>query len=507
MSQDDKVRYDLFDRRVEAARQRLELLKQCVSAPSPENSQRAEETIKELADILEALHMDGEELHWQNEALMATRPATETEDSLQQRTAQLNALRQMGLELVAQLDLDVLLRSIISRAIGLLGGISGDLHFYHSERDVLERYVTCNGHLSSEGAALKRGEGLAGKILETGQPLTVDDYQQWEGRAAAYIISPVRSVVGVPVYWGNPQDASHRELLGVLDVWTIAPGRFSQPDVEMLEMFAAHAAVAIKNAQLYEAARRELKERERAEEILRQYTIELEAHNKELDAFAHTVAHDLRNPLGLIIGFAGEVERSYAAMSDEEIKRTLRTIVQSARRMDNIIDELLLLAGVRKTHVETRPLDIASIVAEAWQRLADLVQASHAELITPETWPVALGYAPWVEEVWVNYLSNALKYGGRPPRIELGAAAQADGQIRFWVRDNGGGLTPTEQARLFAPFERLDQVRAQGHGLGLSIVKRIVEKLGGQVSVESQVGQGSVFSFTLPGADQRATAT
>ena len=95
-------------------------------------------------------------------------------------------------------------------------------------------------------------------------------------------------------------------------------------------------------------------------------------------------------------------------------------------------------------------------------------------------------------------MSNALKYGGQPPRVELGATEQEDGTVRFWVRDNGHGLTPEEQARLFTPFTRLDQVSAKGHGLGLSIVRRIVEKMGGQVGVESQVGQGSTFVFTLP---------
>ena len=131
-------------------------------------------------------------------------------------------------------------------------------------------------------------------------------------------------------------------------------------------------------------------------------------------------------------------------------------------------------------------------------RLAHMIEEHQTEIILPGTWPVALGYDPWVEEVWVNYLSNAIKYGGQPPHVELGATAQADGMVRFWVRDNGSGLTPEEQARLFTPFTRLDQVRAKGHGLGLSIVWRIVEKLGGQVGVESEIGRGSVFTFTLP---------
>ena len=109
-----------------------------------------------------------------------------------------------------------------------------------------------------------------------------------------------------------------------------------------------------------------------------------------------------------------------------------------------------------------------------------------------------MGYGPWVEEVWTNDISNAIHYGGQPPRVELGATVEGENRVRFWVRDNGPGLTPKEQARLFMPFERLNQAQIKGHGLGLSIVRRIVEKLGGQVGVHSVPGEGSTFSFTLP---------
>jgi two-component system sensor histidine kinase/response regulator len=215
--------------------------------------------------------------------------------------------------------------------------------------------------------------------------------------------------------------------------------------------------------------------RKRAEEELRQSNAELQARNQELDAFAHTVAHDLKNP------------------------------------MDSIIQDLLLLSQVRQSEVQTQPLDMDSIVQEACQRLAQMSADYEAEITRPAAseWPVALGYGPWIEEVWVNYISNAIKYRSSlavPPRVELGAdpPSQAGGtkgeMVRFWMRDNGPGIAPEAQTRLFAMFERLGQVRLTGHGLGLSIVKRIVEKLGGQVGVESQVGQGSTFYFTLPAA-------
>jgi two-component system sensor histidine kinase/response regulator len=148
-----------------------------------------------------------------------------------------------------------------------------------------------------------------------------------------------------------------------------------------------------------------------------------------------------------------------------------------------------------------------SIVAEAQRRLVPLIEERQAEIVLPaeSEWPVALGYAPWIEEVWVNYLSNAIKYGGGPPRVELGAEIQPDGMARFWVRDNGAGLVPEDQARLFTPFTRLDQAHVKGYGLGLSIVRRIVEKLDGQVGITSQAGHGSIFSFTLPAESSRAT--
>jgi signal transduction histidine kinase len=239
---------------------------------------------------------------------------------------------------------------------------------------------------------------------------------------------------------------------------------------------------------------------------MREYAAALETRNRELDAFAHTVAHDLKAPLGAISGFA-DLLRSQQNMPAEDVKLCARSIASSARKMSNVIDELLLLAEVRASGVEMQPLDMARIVDAARKRLGPMIGRFRAEVALPDNWPVALGYGPWIEQVWVNYLSNAIKYGGEPPRVELGADASGDaglsqGRVRFWVRDNGPGLGEEEIGRLFVPFTRLDQARAQGHGLGLSIVRRIVEKLGGGVGVESEPGEGSLFYFALPLANR-----
>lgn len=223
---------------------------------------------------------------------------------------------------------------------------------------------------------------------------------------------------------------------------------------------------------------------------------ELRTSNEELDAFARTVAHDLIHPIGVILGY-GEV-LTMGLLPPEMQQNSIHIIIQTAHKMSNIVNELLLLAGVRKNKVVPQPLEMAEIVAVARERLTELVEKYQAQIDVPSEWPVAVGYAPWIEEVWVNYLSNGMKYGGRPPRLQLGASVQADNMVQFWVQDNGFGLTPEEQAQLYMPFTRLTELKVDGHGLGLSIVERIISKLGGQVGVESKIGQGSKFSFWLP---------
>ena len=130
-------------------------------------------------------------------------------------------------------------------------------------------------------------------------------------------------------------------------------------------------------------------------------------------------------------------------------------------------------------------------------RLYYMFETYQPNLVLPPSFPLVWGHYTWVEEVWVNYISNAIKYGGEPPHIELGSTPQGE-MICFWVKDNGNGIEPANIADLFVPFQRFDTHKARGHGLGLSIVQRIVEKLGGEVGVESEIGKGSRFWFTLP---------
>ena len=220
----------------------------------------------------------------------------------------------------------------------------------------------------------------------------------------------------------------------------------------------------------------------------------------ELDAFAHTVAHDLKNPLSVISGFTELLLMPQIELSEEEKLNVLSKIVIGSERMSRIIDALLMLANVRKaTDLQMEPVDMRLVIPEVMARLEVLIVEHDPEFIMPESWPMGMGYAPWVEEVWANYASNAIKYGGHPARIEFGADELKEGMIRYWIKDNGKGMTAEERAKLFTPFTRLASAKTlEGHGLGLSIVQRIAQKMGGEVGVESTLGEGSLFYFTLP---------
>jgi len=160
-----------------------------------------------------------------------------------------HALRKMRLELTSQSDLDALLRTVVRHTVDLLQGTSGGLYLYRSAQDLLERITDAGAGIAAVGGTLRRGEGLAGRIWELGTALTVDDYRVWEGRVPGYEGLPVVSAVGVPIRWGD-------EFLGVVSVASNERAAFTPADAELLRLAASQIAVAIRNARLYEQARR-----------------------------------------------------------------------------------------------------------------------------------------------------------------------------------------------------------------------------------------------------------
>jgi signal transduction histidine kinase len=246
---------------------------------------------------------------------------------------------------------------------------------------------------------------------------------------------------------------------------------------------ASHAAVTTENARQYQ-------------ELVRAND-QLEASNEALESFAHTVAHDLKGPLATIIGSAEFLKLADKNWPVDDLRELTTIIAESSQKMLDIINGLLLLASVGQQNAEITPVEMSVAFSNALSRLEDMIEKYQAEVVVVSELPPVWGYGPWVEQVWTNLLSNAVKYGGQPPSVQVGTTEMDDGSTRYWVKDNGKGLTEEQQARLFKPFTRLHEKSVSGHGLGLSIARQIVDRLGGEISVESEPGTGCVFYFTL----------
>lgn len=228
--------------------------------------------------------------------------------------------------------------------------------------------------------------------------------------------------------------------------------------------------------------------------------MELRRLNAELAAYDHSVSHDLKGPISLVCETAQFLLDRFQMLPTAEVADWLEVIVYSGYQASSIVESLLLLA--RPGDIPTRVLDMYAIVTAAARGSADLIKTSAATLDVVGDLPPALGHPDLVQRAWENYITNGIKYGGHPPRLRLGGEPRPGGMVRFWMQDNGKGIPPDRQSQLFAPFMRLETGEIKGHGIGLYLVKRIVERLGGQAGVESEgvPGQGSTFYFTLPAA-------
>ena len=240
--------------------------------------------------------------------------------------------------------------------------------------------------------------------------------------------------------------------------------------------------------------------RKQSDIALADYAAELEQRNQELDAYGHTVAHDLKSPLNLILGYADML----STFSPEELAADgvngLQKIVTSATHMAEMIDQLLLLASTRNATETTKVIEIDPLVTMALARFEyDLLERGIAVEVGT-TFPKAVGHAPWVVEIFANLIGNAIKYMGNHnefPSIRIMGRRMGD-YARFEVHDTGVGIEEKDQERLFHMFSRMHPNLAEGTGLGLSIVHRMVLQQNGQVGVESTPNIGSTFWFTLP---------
>lgn len=228
---------------------------------------------------------------------------------------------------------------------------------------------------------------------------------------------------------------------------------------------------------------------------------ELEASNKSLEGFTSTATHDLRSPLGVIGGYAGLLEKNYAHHLDEKGQRYLSVISATTRSMAKLIDDLLAFSRLGHSEISKTPVNMRQLVPKIVNELLQLDTGGKQPVIELGDLPPASADAALLRQVWVNLLSNALKYSrhAENPLIQVSGRV-ADGETVYSIRDNGAGFDMAHYDKLFNMFQRLHtDEQFEGTGVGLPIVHRIVTRHGGRVWAESKVGAGAVFHFLLPG--------
>ena len=240
------------------------------------------------------------------------------------------------------------------------------------------------------------------------------------------------------------------------------------------------------------------------EDRVAERTQQLEQANKELEAFSYSVSHDLRAPLRAIDGFSAALLEEHAAGLPEEGKRYIYTIRHGAQRMGTLIDDLLMFSRLSRLPLTSRTIDMVSLVRSAFDEVRHDTRARPVELRLADL-PSSSGDPALLKQVWVNLLSNAVKYTEKQatPVVEVGAEI-IDGEQAYFVRDNGTGFDMRFVGKLFGVFQRLHREdEYEGTGVGLAIVKRVIDRHGGRVWADGAMGRGATFHFTL-GGDPRS---
>jgi signal transduction histidine kinase len=249
-----------------------------------------------------------------------------------------------------------------------------------------------------------------------------------------------------------------------------------------------------------EAIMRDITAIKEAQEKLRRKAEELQERNAELDSFVHTVSHDLKSPLVAIAGFAQLLEKKCADAVGPTGQRYLQKVVSNVMRMREHIDDLLELARVGRDAVALEPVNVAQILREVLDELQERIQGRGARIDVPEDLPVVGYQEVRMRQLLRNLVENALKFMGDQPDPNVAIEwTQSGGEICFAVRDNGIGVAEERQEAIFEVFRRLPEAaEIEGTGVGLALVRRIVQIHGGRVWVHSAPGKGSTFYFTVP---------
>ena len=401
--------------------------------------------------------------------------------ALSNRLKELAALMTVGKAVNSVLDIKQVLDIILTSALELLSADGGSIMLLEEDSDELHA-VCASGHAQAEGARQRLGEGIAGYVAQEREPLLIAGPASRE-RFKNLIMqeAPVESALSVPLI-------NRGEVLGVLNVHASADRSFTEYDLRALGLFAEHAAVSIANARLYEA------ERAHVNELLNLDKMKTE--------FIATVSHELRTPLTSILGCVQTMQRR--ELEPEITKDFLETIDRQSHRLLRLIEEVLdVQRSASGPMLQLQDVDLAEVVDHVARAQAAIgrelsVRVSGALVVKGD--PEAL------ERVLINLVDNAFVHGAAPVLIEASYDGDDQRIVRLSVLDRGPGVPIADVARVFERFSRGSRATAPGMGLGLYLVKTLVERQGGHITVHERPDGGAAFHVGLPASRRGAEA-
>ena len=402
---------------------------------------------------------------------------------------QLTALGEVGRAVGSTLDLATVLTTIVSRAVEL-SGLDGGVVFEYDEtaEEFVHRAATETGGALAQArraTRARKGEGVIGRTAITREPVQVPDITVpgvYESRLRENLIaSGIRAVLAMPM-------AHQDRLVGCIAVTRNRPGEFPAETVDLLRAFAAQSALAIQNARLFS----EIEGQSR----------QLEAASRHKSEFLANMSHELRTPLNAIIGFSEVlIQRMFGPVNDKQ-DEYLRDIHVSGQHLLSLINDILDLAKIEAGRMELAgaDFDLPAAIENALTLVRE--RASRRGIALERVVDPALGMIHAderkVKQVLLNLLSNALKFTPEGGRVDV-EAGRAGGAALISVRDTGVGIAPEDHAAVFEEFRQVGKSRGvEGTGLGLALSRKFIELHGGRIWVESELGRGATFRFTLP---------
>ncbi len=417
---------------------------------------------------------------------------TQSQAELNRQREELAALHETTVDLIRRLEPTSLLGAILSRAAALIGAEHGYLYVVDERAGNLVVRAGIGLFADYLGYRIKSGEGVAGRVWETGEPLAIADYHGWEGRVEGFDM--IRALVALPLRAAN-------EIVGVIGLVHVEEEKhFRSDEVDLLNRFARLASVALDNARLYSAAQDELRDRRRAEKELERAAGELQRVNEELraadelkDHFVAVTSHELRTPLTSVLGFSKTLLQHWDRIPDDQKREQIGLIELQSERLMRLVGELLTLSKIEAgaLEVDPQPIRLADSIGAVVSSFGDSAQGVEID-VAPEQ--RVLADPDLLHQILTNYVANALKYGRPPITVK---SEEADGQVEIRVSDNGDGVPEDFVPRLFERFAQAGTADG-GTGLGLSIVRGLARAQSGDVWYEPCEPNGGCFVVRLP---------